>query len=98
MKHPYADLIKAAADGTTVQFREKFNGATWRDWIKGGYYFPHFSSEFEWRVKPDTLRYRVALMKGESSSTYWIAALSIEETEQHPSFVRWLHDWQEVEV
>jgi hypothetical protein len=96
--HPYASVIKAAADGATVQSRNKYS-KEWSDWCLC--VFPDFNlPDYEWRVKPQTLRYRVALMKGDTGLTTSVVNSEVVATayEEFNMFVRWLHDWQEVEV
>ena len=96
MKHKYADVIKAAADGATVQYLHKVpRTGIWVDWVAPE--FPPFTEHYEWRIKPETLRYRVALFQGEVINAI-TSANDAEEVETYPHFVRWLHDWQEVEI
>jgi hypothetical protein len=103
--HKYADEIKAAADGAQVQLRALGSTGPWEDW-KQGDYFPHFSPKWEWRIKPKpvTIRYRVALMRSPlPEGVYYPKSVqygtsNVEHTERSMCFVRWLHDWQEVEV
>ena len=52
--------------------------------------------ELEYRIKPKTLRYRVALMSnglGFATNDYGVTAHITSA-----NFVKWLGDWQEVEV
>jgi hypothetical protein len=96
--HPYASVIKAAADGATVQFKTKENGAIWADW-RHDHFFPTFSGQYEWRVKPQTLRYRVAKMRhGNPVLSVSFSKEDADATQKHPYFIEWLHDLQEVEV
>jgi hypothetical protein len=95
--HPYASVIKAAADGATVQSRPE-GRAEWLDW--NNRFFPTFSDGYEWRVKPQTLRYRVALFLVKDGAYTITCETKVEAAsiEEDTRFLRWLHDWQEVEV
>ena len=56
--HKYADVIKAWADGETIQCKERF----WSDFTQDK--TPDFNSpELEWRIKPARYsgKFRVAL-------------------------------------
>jgi hypothetical protein len=92
MKHKHCDLIKAWADGAQIQQRI-YNGE-WRDLLN-----PLWDGDM-YRIKPDTIKYRLALIQG--FNVPWInAAMSEPEAmniENTKTFVRWLGDWQEVEV
>jgi hypothetical protein len=94
--HPYASVIKAAADGATVQWR--IVDPHWKDFDGTG--FPDFSDlRMKWRVKPQTLRYRVALIQhGNPVLSVSFSKEDADATQKHPYFIEWLHDWQEVEV
>jgi hypothetical protein len=100
--HKYADVIKVAADGAQVQLRAS-DTDQWNDW-KSVVHFPSFNLYFQWRIKPPTLRYRVALMRSHSpEGSYYAQSVQdrdheVEHIEGSRYFVRWLHDWQEVEV
>jgi hypothetical protein len=96
--HKWASVIHAWADGKVVQLR--LDG----EWVDCTYYDSGngFNAEHvKWRIKPEVVRYRVALFKTDSGSFY---ILTIDTTfndtgvEQKSAFVRWLGDWQEVEV
>ena len=62
--HKYCEVIKAWADGKDIQGMciTKTN-PTWDDW-KILDATPAFSN-FKWRIKPETLKYRVALKRDE---------------------------------
>jgi hypothetical protein len=95
--HPYASVIKAAADGATVQWR--IVDPHWKDFDGTG--FPDFSDlRMKWRVKPQTLRYRVAVLDeihGKYLQTCYDEHVA-QRCASVPHFIEWLHDWQEVEV
>jgi len=54
---------------------------------------------FEYRVKREVVKYRMALMQN-SEGAYWVGVANsvaqAENYESHNRFVRWLTDWQEV--
>lgn len=98
-----AAVMLAAAEGKKIQFSVKGGSGVWRttpeqlwDW-----------STYDYRVKPETIRYRVALIRNTSalysSVRFYPTAVLYEEQqcddrEKCDSFVRGLTDWQEVEV
>lgn len=58
-----------------------------------------FDPDIEWRIKPKTLRYRVAAMFKQSpflSSVY--TEEDADRVQAHGSFIEWKSDWTEVEV
>lgn len=100
-KHPQHDKIieiaTAFAEGWTVQ--RKVNG----EWIRWAcIHCPPINDGFEWRVKPETLRYRVVVMRrsnGSITASIITHDQDVEIFESFPEFVEWVHhDWQEVEV
>ena len=91
MKHKHCDLIKAWADGVEIQQRYDRS----KEWQDIGP-FPSWVESFEYRIKPKTIKYRVALftdnslaVSSEVDAKYW---------EENRWFKRWVTDWQEVEV
>jgi hypothetical protein len=51
--HPQADILRAIADGKTVQMRSRLRPTTWHDEPTP---FEYLSDElFEWRIKPETI-------------------------------------------
>lgn len=99
-KHPHDALIRAYLDGKAVQYLEP--GSDWRDiepadTVKK---FPHFYADRAYRLKPVTIRYRVALLCNEAH--YSTATVDNLEGERRLSansqFVRWLTDWIEVKA
>jgi len=99
MPYPHEELVRAWLDGKTIQFRE--NADIWLD-MDGpdvATKMPHFyRSGTEYRVKPVTIRYRVALMTyGSVQRTYSVDSLEREQRAANdPTFVRWISDWTEV--
>lgn len=99
----WAHVIKAWADGVPCQHR--CTGGTWYDLSGAGALGNQPSwlevEGHEYRIKPKTLRYRVALFRDPEGRCWtWVA-----ETEEHAEritraepFFRWATDWVEVEV
>lgn len=103
-------IVRAWLDGKTIQARRIGTSVatyTWSDVFPthNASYVPNFSVEWEFRIKPETVRYRLYLWLRydhllivetchDSSKTQ-----SPEELQKCSSFVRWIDtDWQEVEV
>lgn len=61
---------------------------------------PNFRPELEWRIKPEVLKYRVALMRNSSRPYINLAYTASDEmfVKASHAFVKWVSDWQEVEV
>ena len=95
MKHKHAEFIKAWVDGENVQC---FADGLWSA-VVGLRAFDYFN---EFRIKPKTHTYRVALMaKPDGNGFVAIAANSQEQEEDYfksQGFVRWLTDRIEYEV
>ena len=96
--HKWAAVIHAWADGRAVQWR---TGVEWYGYTTTGSGEGFNAKHVEWRIKPEVVRYRVALFRTDDNFFY---TLTTSETfydkgvEGRKSFVRWLGDWQEVEI
>ena len=90
----HADLIHAWADGADIQLR------VFNTWINISY--PAFSENEEYRLKPKTYRYRMALMCEHCIDKKYFAvamnASNATDIECHPCFVKWFTDWKEQEI
>lgn len=94
--HKHADLIKAWADGVEIQGRYKED--PWFTYTTE--ITPEWKNNIEYRIKPKTIKYRVALFNGKTVP-YTLTCHSepgAYEAEQLAIFNRWLGDWIEVEV
>jgi hypothetical protein len=91
--HKHRDLIIAWANGKEIQVNNGNN--TW-DNLKN----PSWYEETEYRIKPEVIRYRVALITKQTGYLALNADNSTEEKdiENSYSFKKWLTDWIEVEV
>lgn len=93
-QHPYhaAKMLDAIAAGKIVEI--KVPGCQWGSW--GG---NTLHAGCELRIKPDPVRFRLALLKW-ASGEHTVAVIH-EDSDAPPTeacgyFVRWLGDWQEV--
>jgi len=89
-------IITAFANGEDVQSATAAECRGPKQWVQTP--SPCWDDECEYRIKPKTMRYRVALMK--SNTNTWLGLDSTPNgVTQHSSyFQRWLTDWIEVEV
>lgn len=97
MKHKHYDQIVAWAGGAAIQYLEQVNPPLWCDISP-----PNWVFETEYRVKPEILRFRLALLKiTYSTGDRFVVKIYYTESEEllkSSNFIRWLSDWQEVEV
>lgn len=97
--HKHRDLIKAWADGAEIQVKD--SGARWADMSK-----PTWQEWTTYRIKPKTIKYRNFLWSPEyawSLNKRVVCVCSEQEHLEQPrtdwtGFIKWLGDWQEVEV
>jgi len=101
--HKWADVIKAWADGKSIQVR--IVGGEWLNYFRQGIMSPAFNNPAtEWRVKPNTIRYRCYVAVEETDLFYvdtynQSLECDIKVFEKSDNFVRWIDtEWQEVEV
>ena len=100
-RHPHYDTIVAWAEGKTIQVLCT-GDRYWYDW-KLDDVAPAFCRDIEYRVKPETIRYRTYLHKTINGDLHYVEIVTeadcrMRSPEERPEFVRWLGDWQEVEV
>jgi len=108
IKHRWNDVEDAANAGKTIQFRrapgcrEFVVPAEWTDYTGPVGDAAYTYDWYEWRVKPETLRYRVALFRGASPDGGQHSLLLCtgkelaERYEAHKQFSLWLTEWVEV--
>jgi hypothetical protein len=85
-------------DGKAVQYRGSITGEWYntKTAAEAGYMsMPQFRASCEYRIKPETIKYRVAMMNGYPSIVY-PKSYSIIELDFR--FVRWVGPEQEVVV
>ena len=100
-KYPHDELVRAWLDGKTLQY---LDGDVWIDIPNANVAdkLPHLYRKQDcYRIKPVTVRYRVALLKftDPRDGYYTLAADSLQEERElsdRNDFVRWLTDWTEV--
>lgn len=94
--HKHCEVIKAWADGAEIQVKDPALNR-WSPLTE----HPRWYEDMEYRIKPKTIRYRVALLRYDDGRvTTCNAETEVQEKslrEWH-EFVRWLTDWIEVEV
>lgn len=92
MRHPHADIIHAWAEGKKIQVST--DTISWMDVPAS----PRWSGRF-YRIKPNTIKFRNYLYKSSSeNSLVYIATDKSTNLENSPYFIKWIGDWQEVEI
>lgn len=94
----HADLIKAWADGHTIQYYFPMS-KEWRDINTDdtgpG---PAWLEHTDYRLKPDIKKYRLAEFRSISGNTF-VSVFEKQErarsAEKTPAFIRWLTEWIE---
>jgi hypothetical protein len=93
----FAEVVAAWAAGAEIQSRRVGSYDAWQDQLA-----PVFIGDLSWRVKPQTIRYRVGISRSEKNGVIYAVFVDNAEDEEfeqsYPNFIRWLTDWQEVEV
>jgi len=92
-----AEVMRAAAAGKEIQYKSKRGLFDWRSDLLSPMACSWDWFSYDYRVRPDTIKYRLALLKDKTIGTcrnkenlmYW---------ENRDDFVRWLTDWVEVEI
>jgi hypothetical protein len=98
VRHAHFNEIVAWANGAAIQSQRR-NG----DWYDDDE--PHWYPDVNYRVKPETIKYRVALFKRlEDGSLYTVTCDNVggsggeyDFSKKYENFVRWITDWIEVE-
>jgi hypothetical protein len=93
--HKHSELIKKWADDDSIVIQSKMPDGAWVDSS-----YPCWNKTTEYRIKPETIRYRVALMY---VGTCNYAQSVNDESEAAmlytgKNFIKWLTDWIEVEI
>ena len=95
-RHKHADVIIAWAEGKDVQVWDK--GTKCWGYVKTS--TPAFIEDWEYRIKPPTEKYRVALFSKYDEAPFAVASnsqLVADSFESLPGFIRWLTDWIDYE-
>ena len=94
--HKHSKLIKLWADGAKIQVWDTYTN-TWACTDN-----PVWHLNKEYRIKPETIQYRISLHKNVNREAYtysWNNPSYVKDIElTSETFVRWLTDWIEVEV
>ena len=93
--HEHAELIKAWADGAEIQFNQGCGywadcpNPLWNTYDVGMF-----------RIKPKTIRYRQYLVRYDGGNIGVNTVMDWEgyQPQMHYRFLKWLGDWQEIEV
>lgn len=87
---PHAELIKAWADGAKIQVLDV--SGHWKDIA-----IPSWCHDSQYRIKPTTKKYRVALMDNGRDKFAMVvnSPNASADMESSTCFVRWLTDWVE---
>jgi len=91
--HKHSELLHKFADNKDLKFEWLNPNNEWTD-VFGS---PSWNEFTEYRIKPEVVRYRVALFKDGSTVTA-DNNLEVKEYETDRLFKKWLTDWIEVEV
>lgn len=94
--HKHAELIKAWADGAEIQVRVptyETQTAYWQDTPT-----PTWGYDCDYRIKPKTIKYRIYMWKSSNGVIHVNTAYPDEQVDNLNTFIKWLGDWQEVEV
>ena len=94
--HKHAELIKAWANGAEIQYKTDDDPG----WYSINDESPAWVEYVKYRIKPITIKYRLYLWDNSKNKYVFTCQRDEEEAEieQCSFFVRWLGDWQEVEV
>jgi len=102
--HPWGEVEEACKAGKPIQFKNKvLEDNPWWNWTLAKL-SPNFDlMHLEWRIKPETLKYRVGLFQNPETEFTWAFSVDNDDTanenaEADASFVRWLTPWTEVEI
>lgn len=94
MKRIHCDLIKAWAEGAEIQGR--IGEDVWHDTP-----IPSWDTAVTYRIKPETRWYRVMLLNDPVVGKQILICQKPRKesaTSASPYFVKWLGEWQEVEL
>ena len=107
-KHKWYNEIVAWAEGKPIQYKIR-NKSVWNDWQDSTYSnIPSFNGDIQFRVKPNTVKYRLYLdgLDGDIVDNIMIILSSDDNLSEtvmkvesfNSTFIRWLTDWIELEI
>lgn len=87
--HVHAEFIKKWADGVDIQYYDKHDN----EWIDSG--VPVWNTGTQYRVKPVTIRYRIAILLQHGNYTACVVRSDEEAKiiQDLDIFIRWDGDW-----
>jgi hypothetical protein len=103
-KHKWYNEIVAWAEGKTIQYKSR-DTSVWQDYTCSN--TPSFNGEIQFRVKPNTVKYRLYLCNYTDDIVNYVRMVycsndeNIElknKIENNPTFDKWLTDWIEIEL
>lgn len=89
--HIHVELIKAWADGATIQF---LHDGKWLDCIQA----PAWKESIKYRIKPTTVKLKYGISLHELGGLHWASACTTTAVEASATFVKWITPIKEVEV
>jgi hypothetical protein len=109
-KHKWYNEIVAWAEGKTIQCRynqyKSRDTSVWKDYTYSN--TPSFNGDLEFRVKPNTVKYRLYLdgLDGDIIDNIIMIVSSDDNLSEtvmkvesfNSTFIRWLTDWIELEI
>lgn len=94
--HQHAEFIKAWADGRVIEFKSGTDA-----WAPLFSIHPFWHPHCQYRVaepSPITLRYRLCVRKQTGEEACVLAVHDDDPDIPPPGFIRWISEWQEVEL
>ena len=88
-EHVHAELMRMYASNSDLKFQcYDEDSCLWLDTLT-----PSFSEDLIYRVKPESKKYRMCLLKNRSHPM----VTAEDEIEQEDYFIRWVGEWVEVQ-
>ena len=94
--HKHAALIKAWADGAEIERKAFKSQCSYPVWIPCPK--PMWEDVWDYRIKPKTIKYRLFLWEHPVTKEISVESTSVDVMIPYGGFIKWLVDWQEVEV
>jgi hypothetical protein len=99
--HKHQEVMKQWAEGKIIQYRDPCTDR----WVTTKP-FEHLAwmSHFDYRVKPESQKFRIALVKSSYAKQLPYPVICDFDTKEHEEiekdifFIRWLTDWEEYDA